>query len=72
MKMNAWIVVDKDNRPLGVDTNSGGYHYVPSDLNGIRYWSTQEEAQGYVDVFNSSSHQDKPVAVKYVRLLMYK
>lgn len=70
MKMNAYITVDKDNQPIGVDSDSGGYHYVAASLNDIRYWHTEVEAQKYVDIFKSSCHVNKPVAVKSVRLII--
>jgi hypothetical protein len=40
-----------NNKPVGIDQNSGGYPYKTDYPGSVKYWETREKAQHYADMF---------------------
>lgn len=45
-----------EHGPVGLDPGSGGYPYITTDPNQIKFWSDIALAQNYCDVMNSGSY----------------
>lgn len=44
---NRWVIF-WDNKPVGLDRNSGGYPIKTEYPNEIQYWNTKDEALKYM------------------------
>lgn len=44
------FVILWDNRPVGLDANSGGYPFKTDHAALVKYWDTKKEARHYIDI----------------------
>lgn len=49
MLPNAFVII-WDGKPVGLDSNSGGYPFKTEYAGNIKYWVTRKEAQDYINI----------------------
>ena len=49
-----YFVILWDNKPVGLDADSGGYPYKTDYPGNVRYWLKREDAEKFLDVFARS------------------
>lgn len=51
-----YVVVNQNRELVGLDEPSGGYPYVPSFWNNVKFWKYREDADSYCDTMNTGSY----------------
>jgi hypothetical protein len=59
MNRHAWIIIDKNNKFVGIDMSSGGYPYPTDDLQSAKWYSTEEETERFLQSFGENTSYDK-------------
>ena len=47
-----YVIIDKYGFFIGIDSSNSGYPFTTNEPSQIKYFKTQEEAQGCYDIFN--------------------
>lgn len=51
MKMEGYILIDKNNWPIALDSSSGGYPYRSLRIQDIHFWDQHDKAKDYNRMF---------------------
>jgi len=49
-----YVLLDQEGRVVGIDRDSGGEPYFPTNPNGIQFW-TKHDAEKYMHAFRNST-----------------
>jgi hypothetical protein len=64
MLPNKFVIV-WDNRPVALDSGSGGYPFKTDHPSEVKYWESREEAQKYMDIFIAEGKNWKIVEIQF-------
>lgn len=71
--MKTYYVILKNNKPIGLDSSSGGYWWLPSHPSQVKYFDKHEDAVSYKNTFSTHSNENSaaPGSLKSAKIVQF-
>ncbi len=64
MNRHAWIIIDRNNKFVGIDMASGGYPYSTDDLQQAKWYDSMEDVNKFMKSFGEGTSYNKGYMIR--------